>query len=150
MPEIRRTIMNTFKDAQECQMFVMILKQKWSEFDGKLKDKFTVEIATDVADASKHTAYLTAQSVEDFKIVEDYSSGISSVIFSGITSTNGNLIVVDNDPNQNQLPRGGQIISIGSSGGLGIAPLAGAAVTAVIGAGTVSYTHLTLPTKRIV
>ena len=43
MPEIRRTIMNTFKDAQVCQMFVMILKQKWSEFDGKLKDKFTVE-----------------------------------------------------------------------------------------------------------
>ena len=71
MPEIRRTIMNTFKDAQECQMFVMILKQKWSEFDGKLKGKFTVEIATDVTDASKHTAYLTAQSVEDFKIVED-------------------------------------------------------------------------------
>ncbi len=37
MPEIRRTIMNTLKDAQECQIFVMILKQKWSEFDEKLK-----------------------------------------------------------------------------------------------------------------
>ena len=74
MPEIRRTIMNTFKDAQECQMFVMILKQKWAEFDVKLKDKFTVEIATDVSDASKHTAYLTAQSVEDFKIVEDWAT----------------------------------------------------------------------------
>ena len=73
MPEIRRTIMNTFKDAQECQMFLMILKQKWSEFDAKLKDKFTVEIATNVADASEHTAYLTAQSVEDFKIVEDWA-----------------------------------------------------------------------------
>ena len=54
-------------------MFVMILKQKWSEFDAKLKDNFTVEIATDVADASKHTAYLTAQSVENFKIVEDWA-----------------------------------------------------------------------------
>ena len=73
MPEIRRTIMNTFKDAQECQMFVMILKQKQSEFDGKLKDKLTVEIATDVSDPSKHTAYLTAQNVEDFKIVEDWA-----------------------------------------------------------------------------
>ena len=71
MPDIRRTIMNTFKDAQECQMFVMILKQKWSEFDGKLKDKLTVEIATDVASPCKHTAYLTAQSVQDFKIVDD-------------------------------------------------------------------------------
>ena len=34
-------------------MFVMLLKQKWLEFDKKLKDKFTVEIATDVASASK-------------------------------------------------------------------------------------------------
>jgi hypothetical protein len=74
MPEIRRTIMNTFKDAQECQMFVMILKQKWSEFDIKLKDKLTVEIATDVADPCKHTAYVTAQSVEDFKLVEEWAS----------------------------------------------------------------------------
>ena len=61
MPEIRRTIMNTFKDAQECQMFVMILKQKWSEFDVKLKDKFTVEIAIDVANASKYTASWTTR-----------------------------------------------------------------------------------------
>ena len=73
MPEIRRTIMNKFKDARECQMFVMVLKQKWSEFDLKLKDKLTVEIATDVADPCKHTAYLTAQSVEDFKIVEEWA-----------------------------------------------------------------------------
>lgn len=71
MPEIRRIIMNTFKDAHEFQMFVMILKQRWSKFDAKLKDKFTVEIATDVAGKSKHNAFLTAQSVEDFKIVED-------------------------------------------------------------------------------
>ena len=61
MPEIRRDIMNTFKDAQECQMFVMILKQKWSEFDVKLKDKFTVEIAIDVANASKYTASWTTR-----------------------------------------------------------------------------------------
>ena len=45
--------MNTFKDGQEYQMFVLLLKQKWLEFDKKLKDKFTVEIATDVASASK-------------------------------------------------------------------------------------------------
>ena len=55
-------------------MFVMILKQKWSEFDAKLKDKLTVEIATDVAEAIKHTAYLTAQSVEDSKIVEEWAA----------------------------------------------------------------------------
>lgn len=59
MPEIRRTIMNPFKDAQACQMFILILKQKWSEFDGKFKDKFGVEIAKDVADTSKHTVSWT-------------------------------------------------------------------------------------------
>ena len=73
MPEIRRTIMNTFKDAQDCQMFVMILKQKWPEFDAELKDKFTVEIATDVSDPCKQTAVWTAQEVEDFKIVDEWT-----------------------------------------------------------------------------
>ena len=45
----------------------------WSEFDIKLKDKLTVEIATDVADPCKHTAYVTAKSVEDFKLVEEWA-----------------------------------------------------------------------------
>ena len=57
--------------------------------------------------------------------------GVTSYVFSGITSTNGNLIIRNDTINQNQLPRAGQIISIGSSGGLGIAPLVGASVTAV-------------------
>ena len=62
--------------------------------------------------------------------------GITSFVFSGITSSNGSIIISETDINQNQLPRKGDIISIGSSGGLGIAPLVGAAVTAVLaGAG---------------
>ena len=65
----------------------------------------------------------------------DTSAGITSVVFTGITSSNGEKIIIDDDVNQNQLPRSGQIISIASTGGLGIAPLVGAAVTAVIGAG---------------
>ena len=71
MPEIRRAVINTFKVTQECQMFVMLMKQKWSEFDRKLKDKFTFKIATDVANTSKHTASWTAQSVEDFNVVQE-------------------------------------------------------------------------------
>jgi hypothetical protein len=54
------------------------------------------------------------------------SSGISSVIFSGITSENGSYIQSDFDINQNQLPRGGLIVSLGSTPGLGYAPLLGA------------------------
>ena len=63
------------------------------------------------------------------------SVGVTSFIFSGISSFNGTQIISEADVNQNQLPRSGQIISIGFSGGLGIAPLAGASVTAVLGAG---------------
>ena len=54
----------------------------------------------------------------------------TNVVFTGITSSNGSLIISDSDVNQNQLPRGGVIISIGSTGGLGIAPLLGAKVKA--------------------
>lgn len=58
------------------------------------------------------------------------SAGISSVIFSGITSTDGSYIKSDFDINQNQLPRGGLIVSLGSTPGLGYAPLVGAKVKA--------------------
>ena len=34
MDEIRRTIMDEFIDKTFCDMFIMVLKQKWPEFDG--------------------------------------------------------------------------------------------------------------------
>jgi hypothetical protein len=72
----------------------------------------------------------------NFSIIENTISGISSVVFSGITSVGTGVIVTsESDVNQNQTPRGGIIISLGSSTGLGYAPLVGAAVTAVVGAG---------------
>jgi hypothetical protein len=72
----------------------------------------------------------------NFSIIENTVSGISSVVFSGITSAGtGTIITSEFDVNQNQTPRGGIIISLGSSTGLGYAPLVGAAVTAVVGAG---------------
>jgi len=58
------------------------------------------------------------------------SGGASSVIFTGITSSNGQKIISDVDVNQNQLPRGGVIVSLGSTGGLGVANLAPAKVKA--------------------
>ncbi len=74
-------------------------------------------------------------SLNNYYITEDASSGISSITFTGITSSNSNLFISDYDINQNQLPRGGIIVSLGSTGGLGIAPLVGASVTAVVGTG---------------
>ena len=61
--------------------------------------------------------------------------GVSAqdIVFTGITSAvTGLNVIVDGDVNQNQLPRGGKIVSLGSSGGLGVAPLVGAAVTAIL------------------
>ena len=72
----------------------------------------------------------------NFRIIENSTAGISSVVFSGITSANTlDVFTSQFDVNQNQIPRGGIIISLGSSTGLGYAPLVGAAVTAVVGAG---------------
>jgi hypothetical protein len=72
----------------------------------------------------------------NFSIIENTVSGISSVVFSGVRSIDtGEIITSEFDVNQNQTPRGGIIISLGSSTGLGYAPLVGAAVTAVVGAG---------------
>ena len=75
----------------------------------------------------------------NFKIIEDASAGVSTVIFSGITSTDGSLVESDFDINQNQLPRGGVIISLGSTPGLGYAPLIGANVNAIVdGTGSIT------------
>ena len=63
------------------------------------------------------------------------NAGISSVVFTGITDDGGNIVISDYDVNINQLPRGGLIVSLGSTPGLGFAPLVGASVTAVVGAG---------------
>ena len=72
----------------------------------------------------------------NFKIIENSIAGITSVVFSGIEDPQTkNIITSKYDVNQNQTPRGGIIISIGSSTGLGYEPLVGASVTAIVGAG---------------
>jgi len=77
----------------------------------------------------------------NFRIIEQTSpTGISSIVFSGIRTDiadPNSILISESDVNQNQIPRGGIIISLGSTGGLGYAPLAGAAVTAVVSAGVI-------------
>ena len=63
------------------------------------------------------------------------SGSDSEIVFTGITSTDGTPVVSLQDPNQNAFPKGGLIISLGSTTGLGFAPLLGADVLPVIGAG---------------
>jgi len=74
----------------------------------------------------------------NFDILEDTVSGITTIIFSGISRPNTDppeYVISDYDVNQNETPRGGVIVSLGSTPGLGFAPLVGASVTAIIGAG---------------
>jgi hypothetical protein len=68
------------------------------------------------------------------------TGGQTKIVFTGITSLGGSIITSEFDINQNQLPRNGIIVSLGSTQGLGFAPLAGAAFTSwssrfVVGAG---------------
>jgi len=74
---------------------------------------------------------------KNYSILEDISSGITSIRFSGITSSNGSVIISDYDVNSNQLPRGGIIVSLGSTPGLGYAPLVGASATAIVSSGSI-------------
>lgn len=73
----------------------------------------------------------------NFQIIENESLGISSVSFTGITSSNGEIIISEFDVNQNQLPRGGVLVSLGSTSGLGYASLVGASVTAIVVGGSI-------------
>ncbi len=67
----------------------------------------------------------------NYDVEVDSVTGISSIVFSGNQSSS----ISDYDVNTNQLPRGGIILSLGSTPGLGYAPLVGASVTAIVGAG---------------
>jgi len=84
----------------------------------------------------------------NYNIIADTTAGISTVQFTGIKSENGQFIVSEFDINQNQVPRGGIIVSLASTPGLGYAPLVGAkaslfknadgAITDVVGIATTS------------
>ena len=57
-------------------------------------------------------------------IIEDTTAGITTIRFTGVTVENTEqLAISDTDVNRNELPRGGVPITIGSTGGLGYAPL---------------------------
>ena len=100
---------------------------------------------------------LTSNNVgNNYEFISDATAGVSTVQFTGITSTNGDFIVSESDINQNQVPRGGIIVSLGSTPGLGYAPLQGAKVkalknsagglTSIVGIGTSSKFSLGIQT----
>ena len=94
------------------------------------------------------TPLTTNNDGHNYNFIADTTAGISTVEFTGISSDNGQFIVSESDINQNQVPRGGLIVSLGSTPGLGYAPLQGAkaslfknsagAITSVVGIATTS------------
>ena len=61
--------------------------------------------------------------------------GVTSAQFNGVRLLDGSPYIDEDDVNQNQIPRGGLIVSLGSTGGKGIAPLVGAKFRAVLSEG---------------
>ena len=75
----------------------------------------------------------------NYSFAETASTGISSVTFTGITRENtDDIVIVESDVNQNQLPRGGVVLSIAQTGGLGYAPLIGAKLRAEVTGGAIT------------
>ena len=101
-------------------------------FDLKVGGANTTGIQTGSAILLLNGIFQTPTTTNNFGNNYEFSetSGVSEVTFTGITSSNGTKIISDFDVNQNQLPRGGVIVSLGSTGGLGVANLAPAKVKA--------------------
>lgn len=75
----------------------------------------------------------------NYSFAETEATGISSVTFTGVKRPNtDDVIIVDSDVNQNQIPRGGVVIAVAQTGGLGYAPLVGARLRAETTGGVIT------------
>jgi len=83
----------------------------------------------------------------NFRIQDNPSAGIASVQFTGISSVGFETPIIDiGDINENQLPRGGVIISVASTPGRGYAPFVGAKVKPIINSYGVIQSIVGVPT----
>ena len=70
---------------------------------------------------------------QNYQIIEDETAGITTVKFTGMYVGAASTDYIDEvDVNVNQLPRGGVPVTIGSSIGLGYAPLVGANIRPIV------------------
>ena len=72
--------------------------------------------------------YQGRSAVQDYEIIEDVNAGISSIKFVGVGRTLGNDVGISS------FPKGGVIVSVGSTEGFGYQPLVAAGGTAVVSA----------------
>ena len=76
---------------------------------------------------------------QNYQIIEDLTAGITTVKFTGMYVNDIEQdFISESDVNVNQIPRGGLPISIGSTAGLGYAPLIGAKLRPVVVGGVIT------------
>ena len=113
------------------------------EFDGITNSFMITKIGQDVPDVENGSGVLIINDIYQTPTTDNnegnnyfYTSsgtlGVTSVTFTGVTSTNGQRVESEFDINQNQIPRGGLIVSLGSTPGLGYAPRYGASIQAEV------------------
>ena len=106
-----------------------------SQFTGQVSD-FTLEsggsnitgIVTDTAIVLINDVFQTSGSTNEYTIIEDATVGVTTISFTGTGSST-------TDANVGNLPKGGIIVSVGSSEGFGYQPLVAAGGTVTVAAG---------------
>ena len=106
-----------------------------SQFNGQ-KSEFTLEsggsnvsgIVTDTAIVLINDVFQTSGTTNEFTITEDPTVGVTTISFTGTGSSTS-------DVNVGNLPKGGIIVSVGSSEGFGYQPLVAAGGTVAVSAG---------------
>lgn len=107
-----------------------------ANFDAKTKSFNLKNAGSEVAGFSTSNAFVVVNGVlqiGDIDYTLNETSGTTDINFTGTATS------ISYDPNNASVPRGGIIVSLGSSGGLGYQPLVAAGGTAIVSsAGTIA------------
>ena len=72
---LRRVITNTFSSNEDCEMFIMVLKQQWPKHIKKLPNS-KLEITRSVESANIISAIWTLSNIKHFEILEKIGNEI--------------------------------------------------------------------------
>ena len=72
---LKTTIINTFSSENDCDMFIMVLKQQWPKYIEKLPES-TLEIVKDTETPNRMLALWTFKEKSHQKIIQDLGEKI--------------------------------------------------------------------------
>ena len=72
---LKKTIINTFSSEDDCDMFIMVLKQQWANYIEKLPES-TLEIVKDVETPNRMLALWTIKEQSHQKIIQELGEKI--------------------------------------------------------------------------